>query len=54
MTPMRLDQALVAAGLGADSRARAQALIAAGVVLVDGRARRRSRRRGWRRGRGWR
>jgi 23S rRNA (cytidine1920-2'-O)/16S rRNA (cytidine1409-2'-O)-methyltransferase len=33
---LRLDQALVAAGL-ADSRARAQALIAAGVVLVDGR-----------------
>ena len=33
---MRLDQALVAAGL-ADSRARAQALIAAGVVRVDGR-----------------
>jgi 23S rRNA (cytidine1920-2'-O)/16S rRNA (cytidine1409-2'-O)-methyltransferase len=32
---MRLDQALVAAGL-AESRARAQALIAAGVVLVDG------------------
>jgi 23S rRNA (cytidine1920-2'-O)/16S rRNA (cytidine1409-2'-O)-methyltransferase len=31
----RLDQALVAAGL-APSRARAQALIAAGVVLVDG------------------
>lgn len=31
----RLDQALVAAGL-ADSRSRAQALIAAGVVLVDG------------------
>lgn len=34
---MRLDQALVAAGL-AESRARAQALIAAGVVLVDGQA----------------
>lgn len=33
----RLDQALVSAGL-ADSRARAQALIAAGVVLVDGKA----------------
>jgi 23S rRNA (cytidine1920-2'-O)/16S rRNA (cytidine1409-2'-O)-methyltransferase len=33
---LRLDQALVAAGL-ADSRARAQALIAAGVVRVDGR-----------------
>jgi 23S rRNA (cytidine1920-2'-O)/16S rRNA (cytidine1409-2'-O)-methyltransferase len=33
---MRLDQALVAAGL-AESRARAQALIAAGVVRVDGR-----------------
>jgi 23S rRNA (cytidine1920-2'-O)/16S rRNA (cytidine1409-2'-O)-methyltransferase len=33
---LRLDQALVAAGL-ADSRARAQALIAAGAVLVDGR-----------------
>jgi 23S rRNA (cytidine1920-2'-O)/16S rRNA (cytidine1409-2'-O)-methyltransferase len=32
---MRLDQALVAAGL-AETRARAQALIAAGVVLVDG------------------
>jgi 23S rRNA (cytidine1920-2'-O)/16S rRNA (cytidine1409-2'-O)-methyltransferase len=32
---LRLDQALVAAGL-ADSRARAQALIEAGVVLVDG------------------
>jgi 23S rRNA (cytidine1920-2'-O)/16S rRNA (cytidine1409-2'-O)-methyltransferase len=32
----RLDQALVAAGL-APSRARAQALIAAGVVTVDGR-----------------
>jgi 23S rRNA (cytidine1920-2'-O)/16S rRNA (cytidine1409-2'-O)-methyltransferase len=32
----RLDQAMVAAGL-ADSRARAQALIAAGVVAVDGR-----------------
>ena len=32
---MRLDQALVAAGL-AGSRARAQALIAAGVVRVDG------------------
>lgn len=32
---MRLDQALVAAGL-ADSRARAQALIAAGVVRIDG------------------
>ena len=32
----RLDQAMVAAGL-ADSRARAQALIAAGVVRVDGR-----------------
>jgi 23S rRNA (cytidine1920-2'-O)/16S rRNA (cytidine1409-2'-O)-methyltransferase len=32
---MRLDQALVAAGLAA-SRARAQALIAAGVVRVDG------------------
>ena len=32
---MRLDQALVAAGL-ADSRARAQALIAAGVVRLDG------------------
>ena len=32
---MRLDQALVAAGL-ADSRSRAQALIGAGVVLVDG------------------
>ena len=40
---MRLDQALVAAGLAA-SRARAQALIAAGAVRVDG-ARRRSRRR---------
>jgi 23S rRNA (cytidine1920-2'-O)/16S rRNA (cytidine1409-2'-O)-methyltransferase len=34
--PLRLDQALVAAGL-APSRARAQALIAAGVVTVDGR-----------------
>jgi 23S rRNA (cytidine1920-2'-O)/16S rRNA (cytidine1409-2'-O)-methyltransferase len=33
---LRLDQALVAAGL-ADSRARAQALIAAGAVRVDGR-----------------
>ncbi len=33
---MRLDQALVAAGL-APSRARAQALIAAGAVRVDGR-----------------
>jgi 23S rRNA (cytidine1920-2'-O)/16S rRNA (cytidine1409-2'-O)-methyltransferase len=33
---LRLDQALVAAGL-AGSRARAQALIAAGVVRVDGR-----------------
>lgn len=33
----RLDQALVAAGL-APSRARAQALIAAGVVTVDGQA----------------
>lgn len=33
---MRLDQALVAAGL-APSRARAQALIAAGAVTVDGR-----------------
>lgn len=33
---MRLDQALVAAGL-APSRARAQALIAAGAVSVDGR-----------------
>jgi 23S rRNA (cytidine1920-2'-O)/16S rRNA (cytidine1409-2'-O)-methyltransferase len=33
---MRLDQALVAAGL-AESRARAQALIAAGAVRVDGR-----------------
>lgn len=32
---MRLDRALVAAGL-AESRARAQALIAAGVVRVDG------------------
>lgn len=32
---MRLDQALVAQGL-AESRARAQALITAGVVLVDG------------------
>ena len=31
----RLDQAIVAAGL-AESRARAQALIAAGVVLVNG------------------
>ncbi len=31
----RLDQALVSAGL-ADSRSRAQALVAAGVVLVDG------------------
>lgn len=34
---LRLDQALVAAGL-APSRARAQALIAAGVVRVDGQA----------------
>ena len=33
--PQRLDQALVAANL-ADSRARAQALVKAGVVLVDG------------------
>ncbi len=32
---MRLDQALVAAGL-ADSRARAQALVAAGAVRIDG------------------
>ena len=32
---LRLDQALVSAGL-ADSRSRAQALISAGVVLVDG------------------
>jgi 23S rRNA (cytidine1920-2'-O)/16S rRNA (cytidine1409-2'-O)-methyltransferase len=35
MELMRLDQALVAAGL-AESRARAQALIAAGAVRVDG------------------
>jgi 23S rRNA (cytidine1920-2'-O)/16S rRNA (cytidine1409-2'-O)-methyltransferase len=33
--PLRLDQALVARGL-APSRARAQALVAAGVVTVDG------------------
>ena len=46
---MRLDQALVAAGL-APSRARAQALIAAGVVRLDGRAGRRGRRRGCRQG----
>ena len=38
---MRLDQHLVAAGL-ADSRARAQALIAAGVVTVDGTVARRA------------
>lgn len=43
MTP-RLDQALVAAGL-ARSRARAQALIAAGVVTVDGRVVRRAAER---------
>ncbi len=41
---MRLDQSLVALGL-ADSRARAQALIAAGVVLVDGKPERKPARR---------
>ncbi|MFO7856250.1 MAG: TlyA family RNA methyltransferase [Paracoccaceae bacterium] len=40
MTRLRLDQALVALGL-VPSRARAQALIAAGAVAVDGRVERR-------------